>query len=153
MSDINNDYYSIACNDLLYLQYTLDTSFYNNMVVGMQQVSEKMLKSVAERVCVNINKLLNGHNLRGLYDAIHQEIPNFILDRGSLSMLKDFYYDAKYPGENYVNVSREECVECLETMYSVVDAVNSIRKELNLPVFNYKKKYLGEVTQQTMTLF
>lgn len=37
----NNDYYFIACEDLKYLQCTLDTSHYNNIAVGAQQVAEK----------------------------------------------------------------------------------------------------------------
>ena len=67
-----NDYYDVACNSLYYLQATLGTECYNNMVISAQQVTEKMLKSVAERVCTDVDKLMHTHNLRGIYDAIHK---------------------------------------------------------------------------------
>lgn len=94
---MKNDYYDVAINDLLYLQVTLNTPYYNNIAVNAQQVAEKMLKSVAERVCVGVEKLMHTHNLRALYTEIHKIEPDFILDKGSLSMLKDLYFDAKYP--------------------------------------------------------
>jgi hypothetical protein len=49
---MKNDYYEIAYNNLLYLQATLHLPFYNDIAVGTQQVAEKMLKSVAEYVCI-----------------------------------------------------------------------------------------------------
>lgn len=61
-----------------------------------------MLKLVAERVCVGIEKLMRGHNLRALYDEIHKNEPDFVLDRKQLSMLKDYCFDAKCPGDNFV---------------------------------------------------
>lgn len=67
---------------------------------------------------MDIEKLMLSHNLRGLYDAIHQQEQTFCLDRGSLSMLKDFYLDAKY---NFVTVSKQECQDCLNTMYDVLE--------------------------------
>ena len=136
-----NDYYSIACEDLKYLQCTLGTPLYNNIAVGAQQVTEKMIKSLAEHTCVGIEKLMNGHNLRALYMEIHKVLPEFFLDKGALSMLKDFYYDAKYPGDNFVVVDR---TECLETMYETIRAVNEEREKLELPVEEFEERYLEE---------
>ncbi len=138
----NNDYYRIGMNDLLYLQATLHLPLYNQIVVGAQQVAEKMLKSVVERVCVEPFKLLTTHNLRALYTEIHKEDPLFLIDKGALSMLKDFYYDAKYPGDNYVDVDEESCRECLETMYKTIEMVNQKRKALNLEVMEIEEKYI-----------
>ncbi|MEG0963341.1 MAG: hypothetical protein RSF88_10855 [Lachnospiraceae bacterium] len=47
----NYDYYTIAYNDLRYLQLTLGTDFYNQIAVAAQQIVEKMLRSISERVC------------------------------------------------------------------------------------------------------
>lgn len=116
---MKNDYYAIACEDLKYLQVTLSSTYYNQISVQAQQVAEKMLKSVAERTCTDIEKLMGSHNLRGLYDAIHQHETQFCLDRGKLSMLKYFYFDAKCLGNNFVTVSREECQECLDTISKI----------------------------------
>lgn len=139
----NNDFYSIACNDLFYMQATLHLPYYNQIVVNAQQVTEKMLKSIVERVCVEPFKLLTTHNLRALYTEIHKVDETFVLDKGALSMLKDFYYDAKYPGDNYVDVDKESCEECLQIMYATIAMVNKKREQLNLPVTPFEYKYLA----------
>lgn len=149
----HNDYYVIACNDLLYLQVTLNTSFYNQITVNAQQIAEKMLKSLAERVCVNIDKLMQTHNLRAIYMEIHKVLPSFCLDKGSLSMLKDFYFDAKYPGDNYVDVDGNTCQECLHIMYDTVEAVNQERLKLSLPVKKFDRKLLSDPSAVPQELF
>lgn len=138
----NNDYYKIACSDLQYMQATLHLPFYNQIVIHAQQITEKMLKSIVERVCVDPFKLLATHNLRALYLEIHQEDPNFILNKGELSLLKDFYYDAKYPGDNYVDVDYGSCSECLEIMYDTIQMVNQKRLELGLEIMEVERKTL-----------
>ena len=142
-----NDYYSIACDDLKYLQATLHTGLYNQISVQAEQVVEKMLKSVAERVCVDIEGLLKTHNLRALYDRIHAEIPSFMLNRDKLSTLKDYYYDTKYPGDNFVEISYDMCLDCLRMMYSVIESVNIVRRELGLDCEEYSVKYLADVKE------
>lgn len=148
-----NDYYAIAHNDLLYLQATLGTTLYNQIAVQAEQVTEKMLKSVAERYCLGIEKLLGTHNLRAIYDQIHKELPTFTLNRHRLSTLKDLYYDAKYPGDNYVQVSRDDCTECLELMYETIDAVVHVRKELGLECNPYEVKMLHPITLNRVDAF
>ncbi|MFI3212635.1 MAG: HEPN domain-containing protein [Eubacteriales bacterium] len=137
----NNDYYKIACSDVLYVQATLHLPFYNQNAIQAQQITEKMLKSVVERVCVEPFKLLTTHNLRALYMEIHKEDSAFILNKGALSMLKDFYFDAKYPGDNYVDVDQETCDECLEIMYATIEMVNQKRIQLGLEIQEFEEKY------------
>lgn len=144
---MKNDYYAIACEDLKYLQATLFLPYYNQISVQAQQVAEKMLKSVAERACVDIEKLMLSHNLRGLYSQIHQNDQQFCLDMGKLSMLKDFYYDAKYPGNNFVTVSKEECQECLDTMYDVIEQVNLFRERCGLDIFDMQRIGLQQASK------
>lgn len=139
----NNDYYYIGMNDLCYLQCALKTTYYNKLAIDAQQVIERMLKSVAERACVGVEGLLHTHNLRALYDAIHKELPNFYLDRGALSILKDYYYDLRYPGHNYVDITREECEECIDLMYDTIKQVNAFRQSMGLPIKEFKELPLG----------
>lgn len=150
---IGNDYYEIACNDLLYLQATLDTGLYNQIAVQAEQVTEKMLKSVAERYCVGIEKLMNTHNLRGIYDQIHKALPSFVLDRHRLSTLKDLYFDAKYPGDNFVEVDEELCTECLSIMYETIEAVTKARESLGLPCKANEVKMLCDHELRKSTVF
>ncbi len=136
---MKNDYYEIACNNLLYLQITLNSPFYNDIAVYAQQIAEKMLKSVAEIVTMEAEHLLKSHNLRALYDSIRRQEPEFALNRDALSTLKDYYFDAKYPGENFVTVTREECSECLNTMYCVIEQTNMLRERYGLPVMQVQR--------------
>lgn len=86
---MKNDYYDIAYNDLLYLEDDYYKTNYNPMVVQIQQVAEKMLKSVLVLVSTN-ETLFHSHNLRQIYDAIHELQSDFVLDRMELAYLKDF---------------------------------------------------------------
>ena len=144
---MKNDYYDIAYNNLLYLEYTFATNYYNDITVGAEQIAEKMLKSVLELVCDendDIDKLLHSHNLRAIYDRIHRECDSFCLDRGHLSILKDYYFDAKYPGDNFVDVTEEECRECIEVMYDVIEQTNDFRKNNCLEIKEIKRKQLAK---------
>ena len=40
---LENNYYSIACNDYRYLLRNLDSEFYNNMAIECHQICEKHL--------------------------------------------------------------------------------------------------------------
>lgn len=75
---MKNDYCDIACSDLEYLQATLHLKYFNQFAVAAQQIAEKMLKSVAEVVCVGIEKLMATHNLRAIYTEIHKAESDFI---------------------------------------------------------------------------
>lgn len=130
---LGNSYYDIACNEFMYLCDSLNAAYTNPAAAQAQQVAEKMIKSVAERVCVGIEKLMESHNLRGLYDAVHNEDSDFTLNRDALSTLKDYYFDTRYPGDNFVNVTVDELVNALNTMQSVVLEVEKWRTSHKLP--------------------
>ncbi len=139
---MKNEYYSIALVDLEYLQATLHLPYYNNIAVAAQQVAEKMLKSVVELSSVNCENLLRSRNLRALYDEAFKQFSVSPVDRGELSMLKDYYFDAKYPGNNFVNVTAAECKQCLITMYDVIDFVHAARNKLGLGCSKVERKLL-----------
>lgn len=128
------NYYDIAGRSLSYLQKTLGFPEYNDMVFQMQQVSEKMLKSVVEAVCPDPEDILKSHNLKRIYREIKKNEPNFKLEEKDLSMLKDYYFDARYPGDDYIDVTKEECVECLDIMYDVIAEVNRFREARGMEI-------------------
>lgn len=57
--------------------------------------------------------------------------------------MTDVYFETRYPGENYREVSYEDCVECIQTMYDVVLAVNTYRESRGLPVKPVTPKQLN----------
>lgn len=137
---VENSYYSIACNDLEYLEDSITGHFYNPMALSAMQIAEKMLKSVAEVTCVGIEKLMVSNNLRAIYDVIHREDSDFVFDRNKLSTLKDYFYDLRYPNDCFINVTRDECADAVKTMYEVVELVNTWRKAHNYPVMEFEDK-------------
>lgn len=141
-----NDFYSIAYNELLYLQFTLNQSNYNPIAVHAQQVAEKMLKSVINVVLVDDSKSTETHNLRKLNDSLKESNIVLSLDDLELSYLTDFYFDAGYPGNDFVIVDKPKCNKCLEIMYKVVKSVNKFRLENGLNTFILEEKYVIDVS-------
>lgn len=143
---MKNDYYFIAMEELKYAEANFNTDFYNFVSINAQQVVEKLLKSVLEQLApmteTGVNNIMHGHNLRAIYDKILEYDTTIVLDRGDLSMLKDYYYDAKYPGDNFVTVTKEECAANIEIMYNVVEQVNRFRKANDLETVDFTRHEL-----------
>lgn len=131
---VKNDYYSIACNDYKYLLRNLDSDFYNNMAVACQQICEKALKSILVYVNPDIKSVINSHNLRQIYNAINIDKEVINLDIAKLSLLKDYYFEVRYPGDNFTNVSKEEFEMAYTTLIDVLNEVNRWRVQHNLDI-------------------
>ena len=142
---IENSYYDIACNDFMYFCDAISPKYFNQVAAQAQQIAEKMIKSVADLTCINIEKLMTSHNLRALYDAIHEVDSGFNLDRRALSLLKDYYYDARYPGDNFVTVTKDEFIDLLNILNSVIREVERWRADHNLECqINDPELFLGK---------
>ena len=136
----NNNYYAIAFNELGYLQSAINSEYFNPMTVSCQQVAEKALKSVAE-LCITDDRIFRSHHLRQINSAIYSEGIDLNLDDADLAYLKDFYFCAREPGEDFVEVKEYEFIKSLEIMYQVLNSVNKFRIEKNLYVKIFNKKY------------
>lgn len=60
--------------------------------------------------------------LEGLKDAFLNHLTVVENDNDDVRY-KDFYFDARYPGDDYINVSDEDAKLAEETMLTVYDAV------------------------------
>lgn len=125
---IQNDYYHIAMNDLQYLNAVKHLPYYNQHCILCQQISEKLLKhiitiSYSEN---DIDKLLKSHSLKTLYRAIHSYIPSFTLPVGAIANLTDYYFDAKYPGNDFFTANKDDFFECYATVLKVVEEVEKL---------------------------
>ena len=73
----SNNYYDIAIkNDYRYLKHNLGLDFYNNTLPLMQQICEKLFKSVLidfDLVDIDL-PILRSHKLDRLYETIKAEI-------------------------------------------------------------------------------
>lgn len=127
---IRNTYIDIAENDLQYLEFVLKTgnTFYNQLAVQCQQVAEKFLKGYLDRTVLeeDVSDLLRKHNMKKIASKLNDMNPGLKLDTVGLAYLTDFYFDARYPGDDFYTVSKEEFEKCLSIMYDTVEKLKSL---------------------------
>ena len=127
---IKNNYLDIAENDLQYLEAVLKTgnTFYKQLAVQCQQVAEKFLKGYLDRILLEEDgsDLLRKHNMKKIAAKLNEIKPELKLDTIGLAYLTDFYFDARYPGDDFYTVSKEEFEKCLAIMYDTVNQLKSM---------------------------
>lgn len=130
---IKNTYLSIAENDLAYLESVLavGSNFYNQLAVQCQQVAEKYLKGYLDKLFVNedVSDLLRKHNMKKIAAKLNEMNPELGLDTIGLAFLTDFYFDARYPGDDFYTVTKAEFEKCLEIMYDTIRKLKMLDKE------------------------
>ena len=130
---IKNSYLDIAQNDLEYLESVLQTgsTFYNQLAVQCQQVAEKYLKGYLDKWMVDedVSDLLRKHNMKKIAATLNEKEPRLQLDTIGLAYLTDFYYDARYPGDDFYTVSKEEFEKCLSIMYDTVYKLKALEEK------------------------
>ena len=127
---IRNTYIDIAENDLQYLESVLKTgnTFYNQLAVQCQQVAEKFLKGYLDRTVLeeDVSDLLRKHNMKKIASKLNDMNPGLKLDTVGLAYLTDFYFDARYPGDDFYTVSKKKKKKCLSIMYDTVEKLKSL---------------------------
>ena len=128
------NYYDIAENDYQYFkQYTtiINPDYNNPLAIQAQQIVEKLLKHMIEDYCQEENpkELLRSHKLQSIYMSINRIYPNFQLNRDDLLFLSSFYYDARYPGVDFVKVDKDDALRCIQIVDTVKKAVDTYIKD------------------------
>lgn len=137
---MDNNYLSIANNDYLYAKAIKDLGFNNNVGFTCVNTVEKLFKSVAELTVQDCSELLRSHNLRRLYRSISHEI-SLDIHEGDLSTMTDFYFDSRYPGDDFTEITDDDLKMCYEILEKVYTAVNNWHNS------NNKKKSLLDTTR------
>lgn len=127
-----NSYYSRAVSDLLYAEAGMEigkkVNDFNNVAALCAQSAEKFLKSIIESGfssdddCI---RLLKTHNLRSLYNKIRTKFELTVSSK-DCKWLGDFYFDARYPGDNFVVVNEDDASECLNIVKDVQSDTDKI---------------------------
>lgn len=128
-----NSYYQLAKNDYLFLQSAKETNLYNNIAVQSQQVVEKYLKHLVYVFCIEHKESLRAiksHSLVKLNNILIESDIDLDLSKGDLAILKDYYYDAKYPGDNFIEVSKEDAGHALYVVEEVKRKVENYLKTI-----------------------
>ncbi len=125
---IQNDYYHIAMNDMDYINAAKHLPYYNQHCIACQQICEKLFKHI---ITISYSgedkdKYLKSHSLRTLYRVIRGYIASFLLPEEELANLTDYYFDAKYPGNDFFTANEEDFTKCYATVEKVVEAVNKL---------------------------
>lgn len=121
-----NSYYLLAKNDYLFLQSAKNSKLYNNIAVQCQQIIEKYLKHLVYTFCIEHKESLRAlrtHSLIKLNSILLESGIDLGLSRGDLAILKDYYYDAKYPGDNFITVTKEDADHAMEVVEYVKNKV------------------------------
>ncbi len=126
-------YIDIAERDYEYFQQMIQMfqktrdPYYNKVVVEAQQIVEKVLKGIIEQKCVDTDHTdaLHQHKLSILGNVIFEEL-GIRIDDLHLRYLSDFYFDARYPGNSYIEATKKDA----EIAIGVVDEVLAVAREL-----------------------
>jgi len=138
-----NSYIGMAENDYLYakngLEFCEQLGNYNPVVSGCAQAAEKYLKAIVEvfyPMADETTELLRTHNLRKLCDAV-TDVCKFNVSSKDCKWLGDFYFDARYPGDNFMKVQKKDGFEAIRLL-------EEIRKN-TFEVLDEKKKQREDI--------
>lgn len=134
---MNNSYYDIAYNDYLFVRNNIGNGFYNNTLPILQQVCEKLLKSVIidfDLVTDQTERIMKTHRIDRLYEAIEENLPiplPFELNTESLAWLTNFYFDCRYPGDSFIIATQKHEEKAFKLAERVLEFTNLLRQQLN----------------------
>lgn len=121
-------YLRTAENDYLYLVDDYERNHFGNpFCFHSQNICERYLKHVVDVYCSDDDKtdVLKTHSLRKLVRYIQKNLPELQCDWNSVLKADWFCFNTGYPGEDYIEVTEEDCVDCWEAVLVVRSAVNS----------------------------
>ncbi|WP_242877119.1 HEPN domain-containing protein [Fusibacter sp. 3D3] len=79
-----------------------------------QQICEKFLKHLIYLFCSDnkdAESALRSHSLIKLNSVLKDSGIDLELDRKSLSIVKDYYFTARYPGDEFIELTRSDYIE------------------------------------------
>lgn len=127
-----NSYYGMSENDYSFAKNSLATceslGNYNVIASLCAQAEENFLKAMVEVAFDNDSEsiqLLHSHNLRAIYNEVIQKYDLLVTSR-DCKWLGDFYFDARYPGDNFVIVNRNDAEECLNIVEQLMQDCKKI---------------------------
>jgi HEPN domain-containing protein len=131
-------YYHIAIDDINYLMAAHAEGYYNQPTSLCQQIAEKLLKSIVADYYTedDLEDVLRSHSLKRIALAASKTEGTDHFDKKALAYLSDFYFDARYPGPDYVKVDKETYEECVSIMYSCKAEVDEMLKRLKKDAAN-----------------
>lgn len=147
-----NSYLGRGINDYLYAKSSMldrTKSEYNWPVFIFSQAAEKILKAIIETEFVDDSsciQLMRTHNLRTVVSKLLERFPDMKLSSKDCKWLGDFYFDARYPGDDFILVTLEDAMEAMKI---VEDILIETEKILQSPeakeLFEYYKLQVAKL--------
>lgn len=148
----HNSFLGRGINDYLYAKSSVSEQGkpeYNWPAVICSQGVEKILKAVIETefaedgACI---PLMRTHNLRTIVVKIKEKYPDCAISAKDCKWLGDFYYDARYPGDDFITVSYEDATEAIRIAEETITEVEKIlTNEKAKELFAYCKEQTDEM--------
>lgn len=127
-----NSYLGIAENDYLFAKYGMDLcrelGNFNSVTAGCAQAAEKYLKAVIDIAFPEDEdavRLLKTHNLRSILNKIKEKYYTELSSK-DCKWLGDFYFDARYPGDNFILSTEEDALEAIRIVDEIKEEVLKI---------------------------
>lgn len=130
-----NSYFGRAHSDYLYAKAGMEVGQkygdYNGVASMCAQSAEKYLKAILEKCIIenDVITLLHSHNLRAILNRIKEDYADFDVSSKDIKWLGDFYFDARYPGDNFVVVTEEDALECIRLVEDLEQKVRNLLLE------------------------
>ncbi|MHC1750757.1 MAG: HEPN domain-containing protein [Cellulosilyticaceae bacterium] len=147
-----NSYLGRGINDYLYAKHSMldeTKGEYNWPVVIFAQAAEKILKAVVEKELVEDScciQLMRTHNLRTIVNKLLEKFPQMNLSSKDIKWLGDFYFDARYPGDDFIEVNLEDGLEAMKIVEEILIEVEKILDfEQAKELFAYCKSEVSKI--------
>ena len=118
-----NSYKELAHYDMKKVKASYAFKLWNGVGRDCQQACEKYLKHYLQESNLLTKELSRTHNLPKLLKAI----PNYDKEMcKKLSIIYNYYFDTNYPGDNFIELNKEEAdeaVEIAEALFAYVDSL------------------------------
>lgn len=129
-----NSYYGLAKSNYMQalntVSYAKEYNDYNAIASLCAQSCEKFLKAYLEiHSYGTVMGYMRSHNLRVLINEALKIDPSIPLDVKDYKWVGDFYFDARYPGDDFVEVSEKDAEECLRLTKELMDWIDSVDNE------------------------
>lgn len=102
----------------------------NEFAASAQKVAERYLKAVIEKYpdkrCSS--NILRTHSLRSLYGNL-KHLNYLSISEDAINKLNGYYFEASYPGDNFILVTKEQETECYESLIEISDKVEKFFSE------------------------
>lgn len=114
-------YFDFAEDDFKYFKACYEAGFVANAMGAIAQgMCEKYLKHIIETYVKpdsyeannERDNILRTHSLMKLQRYLGNNLPDFRIDRTKLRMVDGFYFTTRYPGEESIEITKEDIEDC-----------------------------------------